>query len=307
MMPSGVDPATDRGPEAGTDHADRKTTPVTAAGAGDAAGSNRPIASTPYRLDAWAALRYVLRIPLLLLHLLVALPVTLLLINPLSARLSAGGERLDHRVIRLWSRGLVAIFGMRVRRVGEPLPGGALFVANHVSWMDIEVLHATRMMGFVAKSEISRWPLVGWLARRGGTIYHQRGSNESLSGVLHQMVQRLRDGLGVGVFPEGGTSDGRRVRTFHARIFQAAVVAPSPVQPVALKFGPDIESQAWIAFAPRESFLANFLRLLGGPGMRVEVHYLEALPAGFEGGRRAMAETCRQRIIAALEPPEPVT
>ncbi|MEZ5484534.1 MAG: lysophospholipid acyltransferase family protein [Lysobacteraceae bacterium] len=254
------------------------------------------------RADVWTPLRYLLRVPLLLLHLLVSLPLTLLLINPLCARLTPGGERLDHRAIRLWSRGLCAIFGMRVRTIGQPLPGGTLFVANHVSWIDIEVLHATRMMGFVAKSEISRWPLVGWLARRGGTIYHQRGSNESLSGVLHQMVQRLRDGLGVGVFPEGGTSDGRRVRTFHARIFQAAVVASSPVQPVALKFGNDIESQAWVAFGPKESFLANFLRLLGGRGMRVDVHYLESLPAGFEGGRRAMAETCRQRIIAALEP-----
>ncbi|MCB1561304.1 MAG: 1-acyl-sn-glycerol-3-phosphate acyltransferase [Xanthomonadales bacterium] len=292
-MQSGVDPATDRRAESGKEHE--------AAPAADGGHSASADSIRSRRLDARAALRYLLRVPLLLLHLLVSLPFTLLLINPLCARLTAGGERLDHRAIRLWSRGLVRIFGMRVRTVGQPLPGGVLFVANHVSWIDIEVLHATRMMGFVAKSEISRWPLIGWLARRAGTIYHQRGSNESLSGVLHQMLQRLRDGLGVGVFPEGGTSDGRRVRTFHARIFQAAVVAPSPVQPVALKFGGDAESQTWVAFGPNESFLGNFLRLLGGPGMRVEVHFLEGLPAGFEDGRRAMAETCRQRIVAALE------
>jgi 1-acyl-sn-glycerol-3-phosphate acyltransferase len=77
------------------------------------------------------------------------------------------------------------IFGFRVRRFGTPLRGGALFVANHVSWMDIELMHAERVVGFVAKSEISRWPLIGWLARRAGTIYHRRGSNESLAGVLH--------------------------------------------------------------------------------------------------------------------------
>ncbi|HPF72426.1 MAG: lysophospholipid acyltransferase family protein [Lysobacteraceae bacterium] len=288
-MEQGIDPAADHEPPGNRD--EPSATPD---------GRHQRQRSTTASLDWWSPLRYLLRIPLLLLHLLVSLPITLLLINPLSARCMVGGERLDHRAIRLWSRGLVGIFGMHIRTVGRPAPGGTLFVANHVSWIDIEVLHATRMMGFVAKSEISRWPLVGWLARRGGTIYHQRGSNESLSGVLHQMVQRLRDGLGVGVFPEGGTSDGHRIRTFHARIFQAAVVAPSPVQPVALKFGIDASQQAWVAFGPRENFLENFLRLLGGPSMRVEVHYLETLPAGFDDGRRAMAETCRQRIIDAL-------
>src|SRR5690606_9105100 len=143
----------------------------------------------------------------------------------------------DHRAIRTWSLWLLRVFGMRVRSIGRPHAGGVLFVANHVSWMDITVLHSQHVMGFVAKSEISRWPLVGWLARRGGTIYHRRGSNESLSGVLHQMVQRLGEGLAVGVFPEGGTSAGDRVKTFHARIFEAAVAAQCPVQPVALKYG----------------------------------------------------------------------
>ncbi|HLU12677.1 MAG TPA: 1-acyl-sn-glycerol-3-phosphate acyltransferase, partial [Arenimonas sp.] len=109
-------------------------------------------------------LRYLLRIPLLLLHLLVSLPATLLLINPLSARIELRGERLDHRAIRWWSGMLLRIFGFRVRRYGTPLPGAVMFVANHVSWIDIELMHSQRMMGFVAKAEIARWPLVGWLA-----------------------------------------------------------------------------------------------------------------------------------------------
>jgi 1-acyl-sn-glycerol-3-phosphate acyltransferase len=244
-------------------------------------------------------LRYLWRLPVLALHVLLGLPITLLLINPLSARVSVRGERLDHYAVRLWSGGMVRCFGMRVRRYGTPLPGAAMFVANHVSWIDITVLHSQRWMGFVAKAEIERWPLIGWIASRGGTIYHHRGNNESLHGVMHQMVQRLQDGLAVGVFPEGRTTDGRGIGVFHARIFQPAVLAKAPAQPVALKYGDKGGAQHIVAFAPRENFLGNFMRLLGEPSRSVEVHFLEPLLAS-EDGRRRMAETCRERIVAAM-------
>jgi 1-acyl-sn-glycerol-3-phosphate acyltransferase len=254
----------------------------------------------PARRDAVRPLRYAMRLPLLLLHLGVGLPLTVLLINPLTARWQIGGERVDYRVIRAWSLGMMRIFGYRVRRFGTPLPGAAMFVANHVSWMDITLMHSQRVVGFVAKSEISRWPLIGWLARRGGTIYHRRGSNESMNGVLHQMVERLQSGQGVGVFPEGGTTPGDTVRTFHARIFQAAVVAEVPVQPVALLYGQGGEAQMLIAFAPGENFLQNFVRVLGEPGRVAEVHFLAPVHAGADG-RRRLAETCRERILVAMQ------
>lgn len=245
-------------------------------------------------------LRYAWRIPLLLLHLLLFLPPVLLLINPLSARIVVRGERLDHRVIRFWQGGLLWVFGLRIRRYGTPLPGAVLFVANHVSWMDISLLHSQRAMGFVAKAEISRWPFVGWLASRGGTIYHHRGDNASLHGVMHQMLQRLQQGVAVGVFPEGRTTDGQAVGVFHARIFQPAVLAEVPAQPVALKYGARGCDQTVVAFARRESFFGNFLRLLGDPPRVAEVHFLEPIRAS-EDGRRRMAETCRERIVRAMQ------
>ncbi|MGK9806621.1 lysophospholipid acyltransferase family protein, partial [Salmonella enterica subsp. enterica] len=85
---------------------------------------------------------------------------------------------------------------------------------------------------------------------------------ESLGGVLHEMLARLRSGRSVGVFPEGGTRDGRELGPFHARIFLAAVEAGVPVQPVALRYGERGDAQSVVAFQPGESFLANFVRLL---------------------------------------------
>ena len=255
--------------------------------------------ATPSPWDWRRPLRYLYRVPLFLLHGLVGLPITLLLLNPLSARITVRDERLDHVAIRLWSAGLVRIFGFRTRRYGTPLPGAALFVANHVSWIDITLLHSQRVVGFVAKAEIARWPLIGWLASRGGTIYHHRGDNDSLHGVMHQMVERLRSGAAVGVFPEGRTNDGHQLGVFHARIFQPAVAAQVPAQPVALKFGAGGNAQTIVAFQRGESFVANMVRLLGEPSRSAEVHFLEPVAAS-EDGRRRMAETCRARVAEAM-------
>ena len=251
------------------------------------------------RLEWLRPLRYAVRIPLLVLHILIAPPLAIFVFSPLGARLSIGGERLDHAATRWWSGALIRIFGFRIRRVGEPLEGATLFVANHVSWMDIELMHSQRMMSFVAKSEIARWPFVGWLASKAGTIYHQRGSTHSLASVMEAVVEHLNGGGSAGIFPEGGTGPGDRVRTFHARIFQVAADANVPIQPVALCYGKNGKMDLSVPFGAKESFFGNVVRLLGARGTDAEVHFLEPVTAGGEG-RRELAEAARSRIAAAL-------
>jgi 1-acyl-sn-glycerol-3-phosphate acyltransferase len=253
----------------------------------------------PPARDAWRPLRYLLRTPLLALHLLITLPLALLVINPIGATLGWRGETLAARTTRWWSGKLVRLFGFRIRRIGEPVPGAVLFVANHVSWMDIELMHSQRMMSFVAKAEIERWPVIGWLASRAGTIFHRRGSTHSLATVMAVVVERLQSGVSVGVFPEGGTGPGDRVRTFHARIFQVALDAGVPVQPIALCYGRDGRMDTSVAFAANESFFGNFLRVLGGPSLDAEVHFLAPVPVDGEG-RRRLAERARAQIAAEL-------
>ncbi len=257
-------------------------------------------AAAPPGAAAARALRYLVRVPMLVWHLLVHLPLTLLMITPVTRRLRWRDESLEHRVMRAWSAGMMRVFGFRLRRIGTPLPGAALFVANHVSWADISLLHSQRMMGFVAKREISNWPVIGWLAARGETIFHHRGSTESLGGVLHEMLSRLRSGRAVGVFPEGGARGGGEIGPFHARIFLAAVEAGVPVQPVALRYGDGGNSQRAVAFAPGESFFGNFVRLLGEPKRSAEVHFLTPIEPGDTEGRRRIADLARQRIIDAM-------
>jgi 1-acyl-sn-glycerol-3-phosphate acyltransferase len=261
---------------------------------------NSTAESAPVRPRDWLRpLRYLWRTPLLLLHAFIAFPLALTVFNPLAARWRIGGEPAIHWMTHWWSGRLVRIFGFRIRRIGEPMPGAVLFVANHVSWLDIELMHSQRVMSFVAKAEIERWPLVGWLATRAGTIYHRRGSTHSLGAVMERVVARLREGTAVGVFPEGGTGTGERLRTFHARIFQVAVDASVPVQPVALCYGENETMDLRVPFAPGENFFSNFVRLLGGPPLQASVHFLEPVAQG-DDGRRQTASAARERIAQAL-------
>ncbi len=253
----------------------------------------------PKRRDLMRPLRYAVRTPLLALHIALSLPLAVLALNPWFARIPIGNRTFDHFMTSWWSATMVRLFGFRIRAYGKPLPGAVMYVANHVSWLDIELMHSQRAISFVAKSEIARWPLVGWLATRAGTIYHRRGSNDSMGVVMQSVVERLRSGRPVGIFPEGGTGRGDEVRTFHARIFQAALDADVPVQPVALRYGRDGRQDPRVPFAVKESFAANFFRLLGHPSMDAEVHFLEPVEATPDA-RRRMAEESRARIVAAL-------
>jgi 1-acyl-sn-glycerol-3-phosphate acyltransferase len=254
---------------------------------------------SPARRDWRRPLRYLWRTPWVFVHVVVAVPLALVAFSPIGRTAHVRGEPLDHWLQRWWSGGIVRRCGFRIVRVGEPQPGAVLFVANHVSWLDIELMHSQRVMSFVAKAEIARWPLIGWLASRAGTIFHRRGSGHSLNAVIEQAIERLRAGVAVGVFPEGGTGPGDRLRTFHARIFQIAADAQVTVQPVAISYGREGKMDLRVPFADGESFFANVVRLLGDAGVEAQVRFLDPIPLS-EEGRRQTAESARAAIAQAL-------
>ncbi len=245
-------------------------------------------------------LRYLWRVPLLLLHLLVALPLTtLLMLPPWSEWRANERERVREWAIRTWQRNLLRVFGMRVVARGTPVEGAVLMVANHFSWIEITLMHSQRVLHFVAKSEIAEWPLVGMLAARAGTLFHRRGSTESLGSVQEQMIAALRAGAAVGVFPEGSAGPADSVRVFHARILQPAVATGAPVQPVALRSVRNGKLALDIAFRPGEKFVHCFFRVLGGAPSTAEVIFLAPLTDHAQG-RRRLANAAREAIVAAL-------
>src|SRR3569623_2196006 len=257
--------------------------------------------ATPSSPDLWRPLRYLWRVPLLLLHIVLGILLCAGILSWNRQRVMVDGrEPFVHGMIRWWSTVLMRIFGLRSVRIGQPLPEPVLAGANHTSWIDIELLHSQRAACFVAKAEIARWPLVGWMAATGGTIFHRRGSNHSLAAVMQTMGERLRGGRAVAVFPEGGTGHNGVLKVFHARIFQAARDAQVPVQPVARRFARDGRRVVDAGFREGENFMGNLLRMLGEAPLDAEVHFLTPVPAMPEA-RRRMAALSRARIGVALE------
>jgi 1-acyl-sn-glycerol-3-phosphate acyltransferase len=255
--------------------------------------------------DRLRGLRYVWRVPILLTLVVIAIPLGGMVALLHDGQGAGMREPLAQRIVRHWSRWVLrGAFGCRVTSHGTQVRGPVLFVANHVSWMDIQLLHTQRAACFVAKAEIARWPLVGWLAARAGTIFHRRGNASSLSAVMAVMVTRMRNARAVAVFPEGGIEHEHTgittVRTFHARVFQCALDAQVPIQPVALTYCRGGGAWNGATFQPGEKFLGNFMRLLGEPPLQAEVHFLAPLTTPAENGRRALADAARTAIAECL-------
>ncbi len=139
--------------------------------------------------------------------------------------------------IKAWALVLLAHLAIKLIVVGQPpAQGPMLLAANHISWLDIVVMHAARHCRFVSKADVRHWPLIGTLASGAGTLFIERESRRDAMRVVHHMAERLNAGDILAVFPEGTTSDGVNLLPFHANLLQAAIAANAPVQPVALRF-----------------------------------------------------------------------
>jgi len=155
-------------------------------------------------------------------------------------------------------------------------------------------------VSFVSKAEINTWPVVGLLARSGGTLFHQRGSHDSASGVAAVMAERLEAGGRVAIFPEGGILPGHGVKRFHGRMFAAAIATGVPVQPVMLRYLRDGGHDPDMTFLPGEHFVGNFFRLLRqGPC----IAHIEVLPEIRTVGkqRREVAAEAEAAVRAAFD------
>jgi 1-acyl-sn-glycerol-3-phosphate acyltransferase len=214
--------------------------------------------------------------------------------------------------VQAWSQRMLRILGIPLQLQGRPAAQGpVLLVANHLSWLDILVLHAAQHCRFVSKSDVKHWPLIGTLATGGGTLYIEREKRRDAMRVVHHMVESLKAGEVVAVFPEGTTGDGRALLPFHGNLIQAAISADAPVQPVALRFldsasGQDSDAPLYLG---DDTLVASLWRTLAGPRFVAHVRFGE--PQRAEGrDRRQWAHDLREAVDALRDqrpgfPPEP--
>lgn len=195
---------------------------------------------------------------------------------------------------------MLALLGIAVQARGVLHSGATLFVANHVSWLDILAMMSVRPMRFVSKSDVRRWPVLGWLVACGGTLFIERGKRSDALRVVHLVAEALRAGDAIALFPEGTTSDGHGLLPFHANLLQAAVVTEVPVQPIALRFadaGSPVSAAA--AYVGDMTLVQSLWAVASATGLTAHVALLPVQPTvGLE--RRALALQLSDAIAAQL-------
>ncbi|MDD7942554.1 lysophospholipid acyltransferase family protein [Actinomycetospora lutea] len=218
-------------------------------------------------------------------------------------------------VQRVWAAAVLSACGVRVRHTGPPAPPGALVVANHVSWLDVFALQAVAPVRMLAKAEVRRWPLLGLMAARAGTVFLDRDRLRDLPGAVAVLADALRTGTPIGVFAEGTTRCGRDLGAFRPAAFQAARDAGAPVVPVALRYRRrgDLPGTAPLdataAFVGDDTLASSLRRVLTVRGVDVDVTACgvvdpRTVPAGpaRASARRALADRTATAIARVLPP-----
>lgn len=206
-----------------------------------------------------------------------------------------------------YHRLLCRILGVRVERVGQVPPHGPLLiVSNHVSWLDIVVLSSIAPVSFIAKKEVSGWPLFGSLARLQRTVFVDRERRQATGASRDELQERLKQGDIVVLFGEGTSSSGRGVLPFKSSFFGAAEMPGVLVQPVSLAYRGHrnlpmtrrlLPSYAWYGEMALIPHLVGAMR--SGP---IEVMVVCHPPLSLDGelDRKAMARVAEQQVRRGL-------
>ena len=184
----------------------------------------------------------------------------------------------------VWGRGGAWILGTSIRVVGPPPPPGSFVASNHVSWQDILVLGAASPAVFIAKAEISRWPLFGWVARRGNTLFINRESMRDAARMTEELRWYMENGIPVNIFAEGGAGSGETVRKFRAPLFQTPASLQVPCVPAVICYS---SRELW--WPEDRRLLAHVLHVAGLRKSRVEVRFGEPVQ-GIEDRKELAAE-----------------
>ena len=225
---------------------------------------------------------------------------TIVLVFPLVHR------RRRKALIRRWSARLLRHFRIETRMHGalaHERSHGLLLVANHVSWLDIFVLNAVEPSRFIAKAELRRWPVIGWLSAGVGTLFIDRTRRSATHVIARAATEALLQGDVVAVFPEGRVTDGRDVLPFHGSLLQPIVDVRGSLQPVAIRYGAapgaSVSAAAYVG-----TFLQSVWRITREPRIVVDLHVAPPMSTA-ERHRRELAHEAESAIRGALGLPAP--
>ncbi|KEO61233.1 lysophospholipid acyltransferase family protein [Thioclava indica] len=231
--------------------------------------------------------------------------VLLLLLRLIERPLHGLNRPWTPRITRTVCRMSFPILGMRYRVRGRPMHHIGAVVANHGSWLDIFALNACQNIYFVSKAEVARWPMIGWLARATGTVFIRRDRREAK---IQQQVfeQRIRAGHHLLFFPEGTSTDARRVLPFKPTLFEAffshGLDRIMQIQPVTVIYHPpDEEDARFYGWWGEMSFGPHLLKVLAQRRQgAVDIVFHDPLDVADFASRKELALRAEHAVRAGL-------
>lgn len=233
--------------------------------------------------------------------------VLLLLVRLVEAPFFGSRRPLTPYITTLVSRCALRLMGIGYAVRGRPMPHMGAIVANHSSWLDIFALNACQQVYFVSKAEVARWPVIGYLARATGTVFIARDPREARAQQA-LFERRIRQGHKLLFFPEGTSTDGRRVLSFKPTLF-AAFFTPGlehvmHIQPVTVAFhaprGRDPRFYGWWGDM---DFFPHLVLTLATPRQgRVEVIFHEPVRVDDFASRKDLSAHCEEVVRQGLTP-----
>ncbi len=208
-------------------------------------------------------------------------------------------EAKTAKVLRAWSFKLMKILDIRLVVEGNPPQQlhNTLIVANHISWLDILVIFTVIKPRFVAKKEISHWPIIGRLTKLGNTVFIERENKRDIMQVNQQLSKELAVGNCIAVFPEGTTSDGLGVNKFKPSLFEPVYRSKGWIIPIAIQY---LDAQRNIttrpAFVGDISLLRSVWKVLTCYQLTIKVIFNEVLDSHQYTSRSHLANIAQQQI-----------
>jgi len=231
------------------------------------------------------------------------LAVSILFVSPVQWLARRFDWPLHRRIQVGFCRAACAVIGVRIDARGATLPGRAprLLVSNHVSWSDIIVLAALHPLTFLAKSEVSSWPVLGFLARLQGTVFVERGNRKAIPLVNAALTRELAAGRDLVIFAEGTSSDGTRVLEFKSAHFPGGeAMAEADLAPVALRYCDSRGASVDVGWYGDMTFLPHLWRLMKRDDLVCRVAFGDLVaPQGHD--RKALAAALHEKVSGLLE------
>lgn len=201
-----------------------------------------------------------------------------------------------HRLFRLWCWSWVHALGVDLRLVGhhqQPLPQHFLLIANHPSAFEDIGIPALFDVDCLAKHEVRHWPIVGAISELAGTLFVDREDRESRHDAYDAIVERLREGRNVALYPEGGVKGRRLHDSFHYGAFNASLETGLPIVPVFVHYE-DLDAFFWGPVSlPRK-----LVEIMGATNNRANYHVFDAMDPAEYDDAAAFATAAHARFLA---------